>query len=70
MRRRGWIEAWSSRWEAENDGSWAVVETETDEVRGQVGLRSVSLEFGQAQVSYWVGPSFRGRGTASSATRR
>ena len=64
---QAWIAAWSSRWEAETDGSWAIVGTGGGEVRGQVGLRSVTLEFGQAQMSYWVRPAYRGRGTASSA---
>jgi ribosomal-protein-alanine N-acetyltransferase len=62
-----WIASWSDRWEAETDGSWAIVDSGSGVVRGQTGLRSITLEFGIAHISYWIRPAFRGAGTASSA---
>ena len=64
-----WISSWSQRWEAETDASWALVRGRTDEVVGQVGLRTVFLEAGAAQMSYWLLPEGRGRGLAVSGTR-
>lgn len=76
MRRMGteaealaWIASWSQRWEAETDVSWALVRTGSDEVVGQVGLRTVFLEAAAAQMSYWVLPEARGHGLAASGTR-
>jgi RimJ/RimL family protein N-acetyltransferase len=63
----GWIDAWSARWEAEADGSWAVADPSTGGVVGQVGLRSVTLEFGEGQISYWILPPARERGVATAA---
>jgi ribosomal-protein-alanine N-acetyltransferase len=34
---------------------------------GYVALRSVDLEFGFAEITYWVLPPFRGRGVATKA---
>jgi RimJ/RimL family protein N-acetyltransferase len=62
-----WIASWSDRWNAESDAGWAVVDADTDELRGQVALRSVNLEFGHAQITYWTRPEFRGQGTATGA---
>jgi RimJ/RimL family protein N-acetyltransferase len=64
---RVWIEAWSGRWSDETDGSWAVVDPETDHLRGQVALRSVNREFGHGHITYWTCPQVRGRGIAVSA---
>ena len=64
-----WIDSWSARWTAETDGSWAVVDPESGQAAGQVGLRQITLEFGVAHVSYWTSPAFRGRGLAPRAAR-
>ncbi len=64
-----WVASWSQRWEAETDVSWALVRVGSDEVVGQVGLRTVFLEAAQAQMSYWLLPDVRGRGLAASGTR-
>jgi ribosomal-protein-alanine N-acetyltransferase len=63
-----WVASWSQRWEAETDVSWALARVGTDEVVGQVGLRTVFLEAAQAQMSYWLLPEVRGRGLAASGT--
>jgi [ribosomal protein S5]-alanine N-acetyltransferase len=62
-----WIASWFDRWNAETDAGWAVVASDTGQLRGQVALRSVNLEFGHGQITYWTRPEFRGEGTASSA---
>lgn len=63
-----WVASWSQRWEAETDASWALVRVATNEVVGQVGLRTVFLEAAQAQMSYWLLPEARGQGLAVSGT--
>jgi RimJ/RimL family protein N-acetyltransferase len=65
---RAWIASWFDRWNAETDAGWAVVDPETGELRGQVAIRSLNLEFGHGQITYWTRPGFRGEGTASKAT--
>jgi ribosomal-protein-alanine N-acetyltransferase len=62
-----WIASWSDRWNAETDAGWAVVDSDAGELRGQVALRSVNLEFGHGQITYWTRPEYRGEGTATSA---
>lgn len=64
-----WLSAWRQRWKDETDASWALARAETDEAVGQVGLGTVHLEAGQAQMSYWLFPEARGRGLAVSGTR-
>jgi RimJ/RimL family protein N-acetyltransferase len=64
-----WVASWRQRWQAETDVSWALVSAETDQVVGQVGLRTVFLEAAQAQMSYWLLPEARGQGLAVSGTR-
>lgn len=62
-----WIVSWAVRWTAETDASWAI--TANGRPIGQVGLRTVSLFEGSAQLSYWVLPSERGGGVAGMAVR-
>jgi len=64
---RDWIAGWAGRWRAESDASWAVTLGDRDEAAGQIGLRRVDLHDGLASVSYWTGPSARGRGVAPRA---
>jgi len=64
---RRWVASWGSRWQAETGGSWAVA-TPT-ELLGQVSLRRIDLDGGDAEISYWVVPAARGQGVASSAVQ-
>jgi RimJ/RimL family protein N-acetyltransferase len=63
-----WIETWHERWRAETDASWAIT-TRDDAAIGYVALRDIDLEFGYAEVTYWVLPAFRGHRIATRACR-
>jgi RimJ/RimL family protein N-acetyltransferase len=63
-----WISGWEVRWDCESDASWAIADDE-DQPIGQVGLRTISLFEGSAQLSYWVLPEARGTGVAVRAAR-
>ncbi len=60
-----WLANWPRRWAAETGAGWAVVDG--DKVAGQISLRTIDLQEGLAEVSYWVLPHARGRRTASRA---
>jgi ribosomal-protein-alanine N-acetyltransferase len=62
-----WIAGWRERWAAETDGSWAIVAGD-DRLVGQIALRTVNLEFGDGQITYWVLPGSRHEGVATRAT--
>lgn len=62
-----WIKEWHRRWRAESDASWAVTGDDGANLLGYVALRSVDLEFGFAEITYWVLPRFRGRRVATNA---
>jgi ribosomal-protein-alanine N-acetyltransferase len=64
---REWVAHWTAGWVAETETSWAIARTADDRVVGQVGLRTVSLAAGVAQLSYWVLPGARGRAVACRA---
>ena len=68
-----YIERWARRWLGEHGAGWAVLDSgpnggpEGDKVAGQISLRTIDLQEGLAEVSYWVLPEARGRRTASRA---
>lgn len=66
---REWLASWARRWADETDASWAISAVETEEVVGQVGLRTVRLDAAQAQMSYWVLPEARRQRLAVRATQ-
>ena len=62
------INAWKRGWRRDIAASWAVARTnERATVLGQAGFRSLFIEEGLAEVSYWVMPHERGRGLATLA---
>lgn len=63
----GWLLSWAERWQRETGAGWAV--TQTGELLGRVGLRTIDLDEGWAEVAFWVIPSARGRGVAPRALR-
>ena len=63
------ITSWQQGWTAETSAQWAVTDAASGEVLGRVGLPSVSLYDGIAEISYWVLPAARRRGVATRAAR-
>lgn len=63
-----WIEASAEAWDDERDAEWAVVGAAG--VLGRVALRGISLDIGQAEVSYWTLPRARGVSIASRSVDR
>ncbi|WP_433212507.1 GNAT family N-acetyltransferase [Dactylosporangium sp. CS-047395] len=61
-----WLATWPEHWRTESRAGWAIT-TDGDEVAGQISLRALQLIDGQAEVSYWVLPTFRGRRIAPRA---
>ncbi|WP_285663404.1 GNAT family N-acetyltransferase [Actinorhabdospora filicis] len=59
-----WIHARVNGWADGSRASFAVTDTESGQILGQVGLR---LADGEAEVGYWTLPAARGRGVASTA---
>jgi RimJ/RimL family protein N-acetyltransferase len=49
---------------------WAMVEKATDRLAGTIGLHDVQPDPGSAELGYWIGESFRGKGYTTEAARR
>lgn len=47
--------------------SWAVADPTSAEMLGEIGLKNVDFERGQAAVACWTHPEYRGRGIAAHA---
>jgi ribosomal-protein-alanine N-acetyltransferase len=60
-----WIAAWPERWQRESGAGWAV--SGADGVLGQISLRTIYLDEGAAEVSYWALPAARGLRIAQRA---
>ncbi|MHB1209102.1 MAG: GNAT family N-acetyltransferase [Acidimicrobiales bacterium] len=61
------IGSWNDAWNDETAAQWAIATTSDDLAVGRVGLRTLDLSAGEAEVSYWVVPQARRRGAASLA---
>ena len=64
---REWIQRSNKRW-AEGHARFAIVGTVADDCLGQAGM-DVTWHQKSGEVYYWVAPSARGRGVASTAAR-
>lgn len=65
-----WIDGWHDRWAAETGAAWAIAKADDESrILGQVAFRSLFLDAGMAECSYWVVPDYRGEGIAGKATR-
>ncbi|WP_213013555.1 GNAT family N-acetyltransferase [Paractinoplanes toevensis] len=65
-----WIDGWHDRWAAETGAAWAITKAaEEGQLLGQVAFRSLFLDAGMAECSYWVMPDYRGNGVAGKATQ-
>jgi RimJ/RimL family protein N-acetyltransferase len=49
---------------------WAMVEKATERLAGTIGLHDVQPDRGSAELGYWIGESFRGKGYTTEAARR
>lgn len=67
---RDLVSRWNDSWRDETGAHWAVARSFDDVAVGRVGLRSLDLDAGEGEISYWVSPSARGAGVASLATDR
>jgi RimJ/RimL family protein N-acetyltransferase len=63
---REWFDAYRQDWEREKGGHWAVAR-DNGEVLGRIALRGFNFDDGIAGAAYWVLPTARGAGVASSA---
>ncbi|WP_412542990.1 GNAT family N-acetyltransferase [Longispora sp. K20-0274] len=61
---RARIRARTDGWVDGSRAAFAIIDTRTDAVLGQIGLR---LAADEAEVGYWTLPEARGRGVASAA---
>ncbi|SDJ45828.1 GNAT family N-acetyltransferase [Nonomuraea jiangxiensis] len=57
------IQRYIRGWRTESSASWALTTT-AGEVLGRVALRGIDLEWGIAEVAYWMRAAARGRGAA------
>lgn len=61
------IDEWNGYWAVESAARWAVVDHSTNKAIGQVALRSIDRQEGEAEVSYWVMPQARQTGVATQS---
>jgi RimJ/RimL family protein N-acetyltransferase len=64
-----WVERTAASWRDGTAADFVVVDRETGELLGSVGVQPVDERTGRAEVGYWVSASARGRGVASRALR-
>jgi len=64
------VSRWNDSWREESGAHWAIARSFDDVAIGRVGLRTLDLDAGEGEVSYWVSPGARGAGAASLATDR
>ncbi|MFI2714385.1 GNAT family N-acetyltransferase [Micromonospora sp. NPDC018662] len=66
---RWWItEGAPAAWAA-GGSAYTIADPATDRLLGSIGLTRLSAERATYEIGYWVGPSARGRGVATAATR-
>ena len=63
-----WIDGCDQRLEADRSLDLCVVDAESQQVVGEVGLSGFDWDRGAALIGYWLLPAGRGRGLASQAT--
>ncbi|OZF39799.1 GNAT family N-acetyltransferase [Rhodococcus sp. 14-2483-1-1] len=62
-----WIERWQSEWHKESGAHWAVVDSYSNLLLGRIGLKSIDLYDGTAELVYWMTASARGHGVCSNS---
>lgn len=66
---RGLIDDWNRCWQDETGARWAIVDVLDGHLLGQVGFRSIDVDEGDAEISYWLLPRARGQGVATESAR-
>ena len=56
--------------EERTDFGWGIEVTATCELIGAVGLKDPNWQFGRAEIGYWIGESYWGKGYATEAAHR
>jgi RimJ/RimL family protein N-acetyltransferase len=56
-------------WRDDQRCSWAIAEPGTGQMLGEIGLKNLDFERGEAAVACWTHPAHRGRGVATHAVR-
>jgi RimJ/RimL family protein N-acetyltransferase len=64
---RAWVEAATSFWREGTSAPFAVIDAETGNVVGSIGLRWIPEEQGVGEIGYWVRREARGRGLTARA---
>ncbi|MCP2260450.1 Protein N-acetyltransferase, RimJ/RimL family [Streptoalloteichus tenebrarius] len=57
----------AEEWERDSRCSWAVADTVSGEMLGEVGLKDLDLARGTAELACWTRPEHRGRGIMTTA---
>jgi RimJ/RimL family protein N-acetyltransferase len=65
---REWFEAYREDWKCERGGHWAIA-GEDGAVLGRIATRGWDFDDGLAGMAYWVLPTARGAGVATSAVK-
>jgi RimJ/RimL family protein N-acetyltransferase len=65
---REWFEAYREDWKRERGGHWAIA-GEDGAVLGRIATRGWDFDDGLAGMAYWVLPTARGAGVATSAVK-
>ncbi|MEU1963933.1 GNAT family N-acetyltransferase [Micromonospora sediminicola] len=66
---RWWITEGAPAARAAGGAAYTIADPATDRLLGSIGLTRLSAERATYEIGYWVGPSARGRGVATAATR-
>lgn len=67
---RGFVAGFANEeWSSGRGAPLAVVDADTGELFGSVGLKDIDAVAGTAEAGYWVAPQARGRGVAARAVR-
>ncbi|MFI6132929.1 GNAT family N-acetyltransferase [Micromonospora sp. NPDC051141] len=66
---RWWITEGAPAARAAGGAAYTIADPASDRLLGSIGLTRLSAERATYEIGYWVGPSARGRGVATAATR-
>ncbi|MBD3238708.1 MAG: GNAT family N-acetyltransferase [Candidatus Moranbacteria bacterium] len=62
-----YIKASQKKWETKKEAQFGIEYGKTGEIIGMIGLRSLNFELKKAEVGYWLGKDYWGKGIAKEA---